>query len=303
MGGNEETCKSSFTSCTIYVGPAGWSYEDWKGAVYPSKGRGFDPLEYLSSIFQTIEINSTFYRPPTPRQTSSWCKRVSHNPSFRFTAKLYRGFTHKPEELNEGDREAVLTGMAPLVEEGRLGALLVQFPYSFHNTEENRRWLKTLCEDFGHLPLVVEVRHGSWNRPEFFRLLEDLGVGFCNIDQPRVSYSMGRTKRVTSPVAYLRLHGRNKANWFREDAGSEARYDYLYNDEELDEIARWAVDLAQGAQELYVVTNNHFRGQAVCNAIQLMARLPNQRLYIPELLSVTFPKLKELKDEAIPTLR
>ena len=282
----------------IRVGPAGWSYEDWEGIVYPlKKGSKFDPLAYLAEFFDVIELNNTFYRPPTPQMGRSWAKRVQSNPKFRFTAKLYRNFTHERQALTEGDEALFKSGLAPLVENQRLGALLLQFPYSFHHTEENLGYLKALAEKFREYPLVLEVRHASWDRSSTFNFLRETAIGFCNIDQPQVSYSMGATKKVTSKLGYLRLHGRNVKEWFREGAGRDARYDYLYNEFELFELAERIRQISQEAEEVYVITNNHYHGKAICNALELKAKLGEKTLKIPEVLLQHYPQLKEIRDE------
>lgn len=278
----------------VRIGPAGWSYEDWKGIVYPLSERKFDPLVYLVSFFDTIEINSTFYRPPSPKMSRSWAKRVDSNPSFRFTAKLYRNFTHQRQDLTDSDKKAFKEGIDPLMESDRLGALLVQFPYSFHNTGENRAYIDRQAKEFSDYPLVVEVRHRSWDKPSVYEWLREKGIGFCNIDQPGVSYSIGRTRRVTGSTGYLRLHGRNAANWFRENAGRDARYDYLYSDAELDEIEAWAGRIDSEAKETYVIANNHFRGKAVCNALQLRFRFERKEIPVPETLKAHYPQLDSL---------
>ena len=108
---------------------------------------------------------------------------------------------------------------------------------------------------------MLEIRHRSWDRPQVYEFLRELGIGFCNIDQPQVSYSIGLTGRVTSPVGYLRLHGRNAAMWFAEGAGAAARYDYRYPAEELQEIVDVVEVLSRQARETYLITNNHFRGR------------------------------------------
>ncbi|MGE5252911.1 MAG: DUF72 domain-containing protein [Planctomycetaceae bacterium] len=282
----------------IRIGPAGWSYQDWDGIVFPpKKGSKFDPLAYLSEFFDTIELNNTFYRPPTPAMSKSWARRVQSNSRFKFTAKLYRNFTHARESLTEADEGAFKNGLAPLVEAGRLGALLFQFPYSFHNKEENLAYVKELADRFKEFPLVLEVRHASWDRASAFQFLREIQVGFCNIDQPQVSYSLGPTKTVTSKTGYLRLHGRNVKEWFREDAGRDARYDYLYNEFELFEIAERIRQIGKEAEEVYVITNNHYRGEAVCNALELKAKLGEKNPKIPEILLEHYPRLKELKEE------
>ncbi len=283
----------------IRVGPAGWSYQDWEGIVYPpaKKGTKFDPLVYLSEFFDTIELNNTFYRPPAPSMTRSWAKRVQANPQFKFTAKLYRNFTHDRESLTEVDEGLFKTGMAPLVEAGRLGALLLQFPYSFHYNEQNQAYVKELADRFKEYPLVLEIRHASWDRSSAYQFLREIQMGFCNLDQPQVSYSIGPTKKVTGKVGYLRLHGRNVKDWFREDAGRDARYDYLYNEFELFEVSERIRVIAKEAEEVYVITNNHYRGEAVTNALELKAKLGEKNLKVPEVLLAHYPQLKELQEE------
>src|SRR5688572_24955231 len=148
----------------IRIGPAGWSYKDWEGIVYPQKpGKNFDPLEYLANFFNTIEINSSFYRPPAPLTTKAWVKRVEHNPKFSFTAKLHRLFTHERGKATAKDEKEFKDGMAPFLKAGKLGALLLQFPWSFKNTVDDRLYLAKLLERFRKYPLVLEVRHASWN--------------------------------------------------------------------------------------------------------------------------------------------
>lgn len=282
----------------IRVGPAGWSYEDWEGIVYPpKKGSKFDPLAYLAEFFDVIELNNTFYRPPTPQMTNSWVKRVHSNPRFKFTAKLFRNFTHERQSLTLADEKTFKSSLESLVENQRLGALLLQFPYSFHNTEENRGYLKELSEKFREYPLVLEVRHASWDRGSAYQFLREIQVGFCNVDQPQVSYSIGPTKKVTGRIGYLRLHGRNVKEWFREGAGRDARYDYLYNEFELFELTERIRQIAQEAEELYVITNNHYRGKAVCNALEIKAKLGKKGLKIPEIMLPHYPQLKEIQEE------
>jgi uncharacterized protein YecE (DUF72 family) len=278
----------------IRVGPAGWSYPDWKGQVYPVKpGRKFDPLTYLARYFDAIEINSTFYRIPDAKATQRWVERVADHPAFRFTAKLWQGFTHEGT-VSAQDEAACRQGMAPLYNAGKLGAVLMQFPYRFHHTAENRAYVRRLVEAFRDYPLVLEIRHRSWDRTDLYEWLQELGLGFCNIDQPQVSYSLGLTQVVTSPVGYLRLHGRNAAMWFAGDASAAARYDYRYPADELEEIVDAVEVISRRALETYLITNNHFRGQAALNALELRAHLRRAPVAIPPPLLAAYPELRQI---------
>ncbi len=220
----------------IRFGPAGWSYKDWQGVVYPEDPpKGFDPLAFLARYFDTIEVNSTFYRPPRPEVTPRWARRVAENPDFKFTAKLWQRFTHERDSAPSADEvAAVRAGLDPLVDRGRLGGLLIQFPWSFKAGDESLDWLDDVTSTFSDYPCVVEVRHASWNKPTFYRWLGERGVGFVNIDQPLFHRSIGPSAEASGCVGYVRLHGRNYDDWFREGAGRDARYDYLYGRDELE---------------------------------------------------------------------
>jgi uncharacterized protein YecE (DUF72 family) len=279
----------------IRTGVAGWSYDDWRGIVYPEpKPSGFDPLRYLSRYVDLIEINSTFYRPPKPVWAERWRERVADRPDFRFTAKLWRRFTHERSEAWSRDDVARVTdGLQPLVEAGKLDAVLIQFPWSFKNEEASREWLADLQRTFREFPLVVEVRHESWNEPDFFEWLAAEGVGFVNIDQPLFSRSIGPSARSTGRVGYVRVHGRNYGDWFRQGAGRDARYDYLYTRPELEGWAERAKEVARDEQveEVDVVFNNHYKGQAVTNALAFRSLLGDPRVAAPPPLARAYPEV------------
>jgi uncharacterized protein YecE (DUF72 family) len=281
-------------SNNIRIGPAGWSYKDWEGTVYPQKpGAKFDPLEYLARFFDTIEINSSFYRPFTAATAKSWASRVSHAIDFMFTAKLYRVFTHERGKASAEDEKLVREGMDKLASVGKLGAVLLQFPWSFKNTDEERIYLRKLLEQFADYPLALEVRHSSWNNAQIYEWLEELGVGICNVDQPLFTKSIKPAALTTSQVGYVRLHGRNYQDWFREKAPRDDRYNYLYT---LDELEPWIVrikDIAAKTKESYVITNNHFRGQAVVNALEIKSTLTEERVPAPEPLFKLYPALAD----------
>ena len=282
----------------VRIGTAGWSYPDWEGIVYPPhKGKGFDPLTYLAEYFDVIELNTTFYRPPYRKMTTSWAKRTDHNPGFKFTAKLWRGFTHERGTATMKDVAAFKEGLEPLVEADKLGALLLQFPWSFKNDPENLRYLIKVMETFRQYPLALEVRHSSWDTAEIYQLLQERMVGFCNIDQPLFYRSLKPTSRVTSSVGYIRLHGQNYQDWFREDAGRDERYNYLYSMEELKPWADKIREIAEKSRDTFVITNNHYRGQAVCNALQLRNLYEGTKVKVPPPLLPTFPELEEVASD------
>jgi uncharacterized protein YecE (DUF72 family) len=250
-------------------------------------------LAYLVRYFDTIEINSTFYRPARPSTAGSWAQRCRDNPNFRFTVKLYKAFTHD-RSGSPGDEKAVKDGLAPLMAAERLGALLLQFPWSFKNEPESRQHLKQLLDRFREFPRVVEVRHGSWDQPGFYEYLGEQSVGICNIDQPTIGSSLGPSERSTAPVGYVRLHGRNYQDWFRQDAGRDARYDYLYTDEELNPWLEKIEQVSESSEETYVITNNHFRGKAAVNALQIKSRLCSQKVNAPASLVSSYPVLEPI---------
>lgn len=292
----------------IRFGPAGWSYDDWKGIVYPDpKPRGFDPLQYLASYFDTIEVNSTFYRPAKRSAGEAWARRVEHNPDFRFTAKLWKRFTHeRGSAWSAAEVAEARAALEPLLEAGRLGALLLQFPWSFRRADDSREWLDDLTREFRDFPLVVEVRHSSWNEPVFFRELRSRGIGFVNIDQPLFRDSIAPTAHATSRVGYIRVHGRNYQDWWRESAESHERYNYLYAAEELEPWAARARELDEDETtgEVYAVTNNHYRGKGITNALMLESMVRGRTVPGPEPLFSEYGEvLKPFATPAPPSAR
>lgn len=270
----------------IRIGPAGWSYKDWEGVVYPPHGAKFDPLAYLSAFFDTIEINSPFYRIPPPSHAKSWVRRIASNRDFKFTTKVFRGFTHEDAQLAAADVKAFRNYLDPLLTADRLGALLLQFPWSFKNSPESRDRLAALFRAFDEYPKALEVRHATFQEPEFHAFLEEHDVGFVNVDQPLFHDSVKPSDTVTGPVAYARFHGRNYEKWFAHSESWE-RYNYLYSEAELEPwVAR--IETMAKQKDTYVITNNHFRGQAILNAGDLKAAL-GQDAELPPQLKEIYP--------------
>jgi uncharacterized protein YecE (DUF72 family) len=310
------------SNSVIRVGPAGWSYPDWAGYVYPSRRRkGFHEATYLAEYFDTIEINTSFYNPIRPEHAEQWIERVAANPRFVFTAKLWQRFTHETIYQNASSRQAggaesptsgsegstitlptsederlVRAGFEVLRAAGKLAAVLLQFPFSFHRTTETVARLSELLKRFADYPLVVEVRHASWHTPETFALLAECNAGFCNIDQPVIGKSIGPSAKSTSPIGYVRLHGRRYDTWFSDDpeTPSHERYNYLYTTEELAPWAKRIAKVAERSREVYVITNNHYQGKGVVNALQLISILQGSKVKVPEPLRAQFPELEAI---------
>jgi uncharacterized protein YecE (DUF72 family) len=297
---------SSPPAHTLRIGPAGWSYPDWAGYVYPSRRpKRFHEAAYLAEFFDTIEINTSFYQPLRPDFAAHWIELVSANPRFVFTAKLWQKFTHDPSATADDER-AVRAGFDVLRAANKLGAVLLQFPFSFHRTRETVAYLSAVLLRFRDYPLVVEVRHDTWNSPETLSLLREHNAGFCNIDQPIIGRSLAPSAQATSPVGYVRLHGRRYDTWFSDDTAIPAheRYNYLYSAEELAPWITRVRKVSEHARDTFVVTNNHFQGKAVVNALQLIHILKGSKVKVPEPLRQHYPELDTIATTppAEPTL-
>lgn len=280
----------------IYIGVAGWSYPDWAGVVYPRpRPRGFDPLSYLAKMIDLIEINSTFYHPGSKKNADSWVARTHELPNFKFTAKLWRKFTHERASFTKSEIKKARAVPEVLESAGLLGAVLAQFPWSFRNTQENRERLSKVVESFSDFPVAVEVRHGSWDLEEVREMLKNIGAALVNLDQPIIGDSIKPGNEVTAGSAYVRLHGRNHDDWFKEDAGRDDRYNYLYTGQELAPWKQRIEKMATECDAVYVVANNHFKGQALVNALQLKHML-GQPTMVPAVLHRSYPLLSELEE-------
>jgi uncharacterized protein YecE (DUF72 family) len=253
----------------VLIGTSGYSYEDWVGPFYP---RGLSKREYLSfyaAEFPAVELNFSYYAQPN---ASTLERMIEKTPgSFRFAIKAHQSLTHNIGEDFPKDIERYRRGIQPLVDSGRLAAILLQFPYSFHYTPESRRHLQRLCESFAELPKAVEFRSSEWQRDSVYRGLGDVKTALVNVDEPKLPKLPAATEVVSSDLAYLRFHGRNAANWWKGD--NVSRYDYLYSAEELSEWLPMIERMLAKARLLLVIFNNHSRGQAIQNARQLQGLL------------------------------
>jgi uncharacterized protein YecE (DUF72 family) len=299
----------------IRIGTSGWSYPSgkgtWNGVFYPAGRRGargkgkFDELTFYAEHFNTVEVNSTFYRVPSVDMTRKWAERTPK--TFDFSLKLFQKFTHpemflkstgdNPWDLGQKDVDEFRASIDPLTQAGKLGALLAQFPASFKNEPDSRGYLEWLLERFRGYQIAVELRHRSWSdTPDTtLALLADLDAAWVQIDEPKFRLSIRQNLLPNlHTFYYLRLHGRNAAQWWKHD-NSEDRYNYLYSAEELEPFAEAVKSASREVKKAYMYANNHFSAKSVANAAilkhQLGQELPGE---YPREFVDAYPDLKGL---------
>ncbi len=280
---------------SVHVGTSGWSYPagqgTWNGIFYPAKRpRGFDELAYYAAHFDTVEVNSTFYRVPDPAATRSWLHRTP--PAFTFSVKLYQKFTHPdmfvarhgtPDwDVTQGDLDQFRAGIDPLATAGRLAALLLQFPASFRAEAETRDYLAWLLRSLADYPLAVELRHRTWSddATTTHALLAAHHAAWAAIDEPKFAGSVRQDLKhlasldtsAATKLVYVRLHGRNAAQWWEHETADD-RYNYLYSPPELAPFAEAGLAASAAGRRVLMYMNNHFSAKAVANAAILRHQL------------------------------
>jgi uncharacterized protein YecE (DUF72 family) len=293
-------------AANFYIGTSGWSYPKgegtWNGYFYPP-GK-INELEFYSQFFNTVEINSSFYRPPNPGYVYNWAKHVPKG--FLFAVKLWQKFTH-PKMFKEATGEDAVIAqddvdlfkkcLEPLAKYGKLGALLAQFPPSFKNDDHGRQILEAIAKTFGEYRLAVELRHRSWSDDKSTaKFLKDSNMAWVNIDEPKFSTSVAMETPVTAEIAYFRFHGRNVKDWWTGDA--ETRYKYLYSAEEIDGLAERVKAAAEKTKLLFAFFNNHWQAYAPRNANDLKKalKMPYEQLPLNlEIMQDTSDTKKEKK--------
>lgn len=321
--------RSSKAGTELFIGTSGYSYPDWKGIVYPRSlkrdvGGSTPELTYLSRYFNTCEINATFYRQFEPEIAEKWSDAVE-SPEFEFAIKANQVFTHaagtKPSErkaptsveslkYTQADIDETRRFLDVLADRNRLLVVLFQFPVSFKFTSKDKEgelvrlegnWdhIVDVLNAFKEYPKAIEFRHESWDDPWVLSALREHETAWVNIDEPRLGASLHGTEYVTAPLAYLRLHGRNYKKWFHSKNRDE-RYDYLYTPEELEPIAQSLKAMAKKVEreptrrevkKVIAATNNHYKGQAAVNAIDLKRLLGVKNNPMPDELQKAYPQL------------
>lgn len=295
---------------TVLIGTASWTDKTLieAGTFYPKEARTAEArLRFYSQQFPIVEVDSTYYFPPTERNAALWAERTPRD--FTFHVKAYSLLTLHPTRPNsidkdlfsaipeeERDKRFLYAGKLPIdvVEEmwkrfasalmplhssGKLGIVHFQFPQWFLPSNESRDYILS-CRD--HLPdyrIAVEFRNSSWlserNRERTFDSLSKHQIPFTCVDMPQgFPSSMPPIAASTAKdLAYVRFHGRNTEEWARQHATATPRFAYLYPEKELKEWVPKLQDLAQQTKEVHVLMNNCYRDYAVVGARQLAALL------------------------------
>ena len=250
----------------LYIGTSGFSYPDWIGPFYPENSKKGDMLHFYARQFNTVEINSSYYRIPPAAVFDHLQRKAPDN--FKFAVKANQGMTHVREK-DQTIFQEFKASLQPLLDSTKLGCVLAQFPYSFHYHRNNREYLCYLKEKMSNLPLVVEFRNVYWIKEEIFDFLRKNEIGFCAVDQPPLKGLIPPVAETTSPLGYIRFHGRNKEQWWQHEQAYQ-RYDYLYSEQELKEWIPKIKKMVAKTTDQYIFMNNHYRGKATKNALMLM---------------------------------
>jgi uncharacterized protein YecE (DUF72 family) len=238
--------------------------------VYPEGTTKKDYLHLYAARFNTVELDYTYYS--MPRAANLAKMLVDGGPELTFSIKAHETLTHTIDPNGWKEKaETYRAAIEPVLQAGRLEAVLFQFPYSFHYTIENRRYLGNLLACFRGVPLAVEFRVADWYHAKVIEGMRKQGASLVSLDMPDLAKLPPTMDVVTAPFSYIRLHGRNAGAWWGSD--EVARYDYLYTDRELeawvDRIQRIIVQV----DKILVYFNNHARGQAPKNAQTLTVLL------------------------------
>lgn len=258
----------------LKIGTSGFSFRDWKGSVYPEgiKDRDMLPFYERELGFKALEVNFTYYTLPSSKSFIGMSRKTSDG--FEFVVKAFKGMTHdirdKETKKIVDNREIFdkfLYSLLPLAQEGKLGCVLAQFPFSFFPNRENFDYLRSFRERLGEIPLVIEFRNTYWLKDSTFSFLKDVGMGYCIVDEPKLPKLMPFIPKATSDLGYFRFHGRNQ-NWF--NVPTSVRYDYLYSEEELRSFIQPIIEIEHLTAKTFIFFNNCHGGSAARNALELL---------------------------------
>jgi len=288
----------------IRIGTCSWAEKSLleSGEFYPKGASSAEErLRFYASHFDTDEVDSTYYAIPAARTVELWGERTPRD--FLFNIKVYgaltghgvapqtlpkplrelipaadrdKGRIHPEDELQKAIVDAFVASLQPLKVAGKLGLLVYQYPPWFWYKPTNFDMILKAREQMADISMAVEFRHGSWltehHRDQVFRFLHDNGITYITADEPQYGTlaTVPFLPEVTTGIAYLRLHGRNKGTWLKKGVETSDRYDYLYRSEELKEFAESATELAHKARMVFIMFNNCHLGYAIKNAMEML---------------------------------
>ena len=272
----------------VRIGTCSWADEALSKYFYPKGVPPKERLAYYAQHFDTVEVDSTYYRLPSDSMVEGWAERTP--PGFTMHVKAFAMMTRHPvkvdvlppdvrDAVQPDDRGRVdrpsrevraevfrrfLESLEPLRTDGKLGGILFQLPPYIVLKESSLEYLEWAREQLGDDDMLVEFRHRSWleedARAETFAFLERIGADYVTVDAPRSDTAKNlvpSVPAVTGPIAYVRFHGRNLATWNKRGGSAAERFDYLYSDEELAEWIEPLKELAQRSEQAFAFFNNN----------------------------------------------
>jgi uncharacterized protein YecE (DUF72 family) len=304
-------------AATIRIGTCSWADEALSKWFYPPKLPARERLAWYAEHFDTVEVDSTYYRLPDERAVAGWAERTP--PGFTMHVKAFGLMTRHPvkaevipedlrAEMPVDDRGRVdrpprelraevfrrfLAALEPLRSAGKLGGILFQLPQYVVFKESSLDYLEWAREQTGDDEMLVEFRHRSWlddeHREESLAFLERIGAAYVTVDAPRSETAKNLVPTVvavTSPTAYVRFHGRNLATWNRRGGSAAERFDYLYSDEELREWVGPLQELAGRAEQAYAFFNNNASSEDPENPLGRVSQAATNARQLRRLLDV-----------------
>ena len=248
------------SGANLFLGTSGYSFPDWLNVFYPSRILKKDWLRYYALNFNSVEINSTYYRILSEKSIVGMVNAVPDN--FSFSVKLHSSMTHS-RDADKTKWKEYNRMLTPFTDSGKMGTILAQFPWSFPLEKKSFGYLSVVKENLPDMNIIAEFRHKKWYQKSVVKRVQEMGFGCASVDLPELSGLPGRELFKNSEIVYCRLHGRNKKEWW---GNTQMRYDYQYSDEQLSVWAEKLRNLSGKVKSCYVFFNNCHMGKAALNA-------------------------------------
>ena len=294
----------------IRVGTCSWADESFSKAWYPKGVKSGERLGFYAERFDIVEANSTFYRLPDEELVARWARLlpdgfVMHVKAFGLMTRHPVRLEALPEDLH-GEVEAdergrvdrpsrevrgevfrrFLAALEPLREAGKLGGILMQFPPYVVPKPRSYEYLEWAREQLDGHEMLVEFRHKAWfeEPAEPLAFLEEHDMTYVTVDAPPDVIPLVVAR--TSGTAYVRFHGRNRATWFKRTGSTAERFDYLYSDEELEELVPTLAELAQQSERAFAFFNNNASSEDPENPLGRISQAATNAQQLRRLLDV-----------------